>query len=141
MSTLAGISATALDVVVLTVAVRHGVPVAPAAWLGAAAGAVLAFFVARRLAFGDRSPVGLPQVARFAAVALVAACLLAGLMHVAVHGLGAPTVVAKLGCSLAVFFCWTLPAQRQLVFHDSVAARPWVRASALAPGRGALLDG
>lgn len=139
MSSLAGILATSLDVVVLAVAVRHGLPVAPAAWLGAAAGAVLAFFVARRLAFDDCSPLGLQQVARFAAVALVAACLLAGLMHLAVHGLGAPTVLAKLGCSLAVFFGWTLPAQRQLVFQPS-AARPWTPASALARGC-VLLDG
>lgn len=141
MSALAGILATALDLFVLTVAVRSGVPVALAAWLGAATGAVLAFFVSRRLAFADRSPLGWQQVARFAAVSLVAACALAGLMHLTVDGLGAPTVVAKLGCSLAVFACWTLPAQRQLVFVPDAPPRPWRRAvAALASDRGALLE-
>lgn len=142
MAALSGILATALDLVVLTVAVRHGVAVAPAAWLGAAAGAVLAFFVSRRLAFSDRSPLGWQQVAKFSAVSLVAACALAGLMHLTVEGLGVPTVAAKLGCSVMVFTCWTLPAQRQLVFAPALPSRHWAQVTAvLATARRARLDG
>ena len=131
MAGLGGLVATTLDVVVLASLVERGCPVAAAAWLGAASGAVASFLVSRNLAFADRSPLSWAQVARFAGVALASAAVMALAMHVVAVVFGVPYLLAKALCGVTVFALWTLPAQRRFVFVRPLEAEP----SALLAGR------
>jgi putative flippase GtrA len=119
---LGGIVGTVFDVAVLVALVESGAPVALAAFLGAAAGAVVCFTVNKRWAFRDPSPLALRQVAAFTAVAAVTATLMAIAMHVATHELHLPYLVSKAMCAAVVFATWSYPAQRRLVFRG--IARP-----------------
>ena len=115
-SALAGCGATAVDVGALTLQVHRGAPIALAAFIAAALGAVAGFALNKYVAFRDRSRITGAQLARFAIVALVTALFVAGGMElVAVH-LRVPFLAAKAVCSIAVFAAWTYPAQRRLVF-------------------------
>ena len=112
----AGITTTAVDVLVLALLVHAGVDVAIAAFAGAASGAVLNFLLNKYIAFRDHSPIDVRQVATFAAVAFGTAIFMAITMHIAcVHG-HLPYLAAKLICGLLIFACWSYPAQRRLVF-------------------------
>lgn len=121
---LSGLAATALDVAVLASLMERGCPVALAAWLGAAAGAAASFLLSRRLAFRDTSPLGWPQIARFATVAASSAAVMALAMHVTSTIFGVPYLLAKAGCAVAVFALWTLPAQRRFVFVAPTSGAP-----------------
>ena len=113
-----GVLATAVDVASLVLQVKHGTPVALAAFISATLGAAVGFTSNKYLAFCDRTPVTLPQLGRFGIVAVTTALLMALLMElVAVH-LRVPTIPAKLVCSALVFAVWTYPAQRRLVFRQ-----------------------
>jgi putative flippase GtrA len=114
---VAGAIATAVDVGTLVAQVHDGVPIALAAFVAASAGAVVCFTLNKYLAFRDRRPLALPQVARFGGVALGTALLMAALMQLFAVELGVPYLIAKLICSALVFLAWTYPAQRRLVFH------------------------
>lgn len=120
---LGGFTSTLVDTALLAILVEAGAPVGPAAWAAACVGAVVSFAFSRRLAFRDRSPLRGGQVARFAAVALTTAMVLAAAMHVTSTVLGVPYLLAKLLCSALVFVVWSLPAQRHLVFSPSLDAR------------------
>lgn len=114
----AGAAATGCDLGLLLFLVgpHARVPV-PAATFGAAvAGAAVGFVANKYVAFRDRSPLQLDQLARFQVVALVAALLMAGAMKIVAVGLGVPIVPAKLACATLVFLLWTYPAQRRFVF-------------------------
>jgi putative flippase GtrA len=113
---LAGVLATGLDLGVLILLVRHHLSIAVATFLAALAGSVANFALSKYVAFRDRSPLRLGQVARFHFVAVVAALLLAVAMKVATANSGVPVVAAKLACAAVVFVIWTYPAQRRLVF-------------------------
>lgn len=128
---LGGIAATAVDVSVLVLLVERGTSVALAAFLAAAAGAAVGFLSNKYIAFRDRSPVTLQQLARFGFVAVATALLMATCMHVVAVKLGAPYLVAKLVCSAFVFLAWTYPAQRRLVFRTAIRPRlqPWMSLS------------
>jgi putative flippase GtrA len=106
-----------LDVAVLVLLVEHGVPVAGAAFCGAASGAVTNFALNKYVAFRDRSPITGRQLARFGLVAVAAAMLMAIAMQLVAVELGVPYLIAKLVCAAAVFAVWTYPAQRRLVFR------------------------
>jgi putative flippase GtrA len=106
-----------LDVAVLVLLVEHGVPVAGAAFCGAASGAVTNFALNKYVAFRDRSPINGRQLARFGLVAVAAAMLMAIAMQLVAVELGVPYLIAKLVCAAAVFAVWTYPAQRRLVFR------------------------
>jgi putative flippase GtrA len=80
------------------------------------AGAATNFTLNKYVAFRDRSPLSLRQVARFDVVAVVAALLMAAGVRLATAILGLPVVAAKLVCAAVVFAIWTYPAQRHLVF-------------------------
>ncbi|HET7505296.1 MAG TPA: GtrA family protein [Kofleriaceae bacterium] len=112
-----GAMGSLLDVAVLVLLVEHGAPVAPAAFTGAAAGAVTNFVLNKYLAFRDRSPINGRQLARFGIVAVATALLLAGAMQLVAVQLGVPYLIAKLICAALVFAVWTYPAQRRLVFR------------------------
>jgi putative flippase GtrA len=114
---MGGAVATAVDVSVLVLMVRHGSPIAGAAFCGAAAGAVMNFVWNKYIAFRDRSPISGRQLARFGLVAVATAALMAFAMHVAAVELGVPYLLAKLLCAVCVFAAWTYPAQRRLVFR------------------------
>lgn len=118
-----GIGATGVDVALLAACVSRGAPVGVAAFVGAVAGAGVAFGVGKRWAFGDRGPARAEQVVRFAAVAGATAVLMALAMTLAVDGLGAPYLGAKLACSAAVFAGWSYPAQRRFVFATAASPR------------------
>ena len=115
---LGGGAATVVDMTVLVVLVEtmHA-PVAMAAFVAAACGALVGFAWGKYLAFRDRSPLGVRQVLRFAGVALATALLLALAMQVFAVELRVPYVLAKLICSAVVFGAWTYPAQRRFVFR------------------------
>lgn len=111
-----GASATAVDVGALVLLVEHGTPVALAAFVAAAAGAVVAFTVNKYIAFGDRTPITWQQLGRFGFVAVATALLMAFAMELFAVKLRVPYLVAKVICSALVFLAWTYPAQRRLVF-------------------------
>jgi putative flippase GtrA len=108
---------------VLVLLVQHGVAIAPAAFLGASAGAVTCFLLNKYVAFRDRSRVTMRQLVRFGLVAVATALLMALAMELVAVQLGVPYLLAKLACSATVFLVWTFPAQRRLVFRS--VARSW----------------
>ncbi len=114
-----GVCATAVDVSALVLEVRHGTPVALAAFVSAALGAAVGFTLNKYVAFRDRSRITMPQLARFGFVAVATALLMAVAMQLVAVKLAVPVVLAKLACSLLVFVVWTYPAQRRLVFRFS----------------------
>jgi putative flippase GtrA len=115
-SGLAGVGATVVDVGALALLVHHGIAVALAAFVAATVGACAGFVLNKYVAFRDRSPITLAQLARFAIVALGTALFVAaGMELVAVH-MHVPFLAAKALCSLCAFVAWTYPAQRRLVF-------------------------
>lgn len=107
----------------LALLVRHGVPVAFAAFAGALSGAIACFAINKHVAFGDRSPTSITQVARFALVAVATALFMAVAMHVVVVWMGVPVLAAKLVCAAIVFVAWSYPAQKKFVFRP-VAPHP-----------------
>ncbi len=112
-----GIAATIVDVsflVLLVEAIGLSIPVS--AFLASGAGAAMNFVLNKYVAFRDRSPITLHQLARFGAVAVATALLMALAMKLVAVELGVPYVVAKLLCAVTVFIIWTYPAQRRLVF-------------------------
>jgi putative flippase GtrA len=113
---IAGALGTALDLGLLVSLVGHQVPIPLATFIAALAGAATNFTLNKYVAFRDRSPLTLGQVARFDLVAVVAALLMAAAMKIATASLGVPVVAAKLTCAAIVFAIWTYPAQRRLVF-------------------------
>jgi len=117
-----GVAATAVDVGALVLQVKHGTPVALAAFISASLGAVVGFLMNKHIAFRDRSKVTATQLARFGIVAVATACLMAVCMQIVAVKLGVPTVIAKLICSALVFVAWTYPAQRRLVFQPQGVA-------------------
>jgi putative flippase GtrA len=125
---MSGIVATVIDVAVLLVLVGFHVPVPLATFLAGLSGAGASFVVNKYVAFRDRSPIKLGQVARFYFVAVVTALLMAAGMKLVAVELGVPIVVARLGCAAILFATWSYPAQRRLVFArrahplESVAA-------------------
>lgn len=114
---LGGVAATCVDVATLVLQVKHGTPVALAAFCSAAAGAGVGFLVNKYVAFRDRSPVSWKQLVRFAVVAVATALLMALAMQLFAVKLGLPVLAAKLVCSALIFCAWTYPAQRRLVFR------------------------
>ena len=119
---IAGTLGTGLDLGVLVFLVGRHVPIPLATFMAALAGAATNFTVNKYVAFRDRSPISLGQVARFDFVALVAALLMAAAMKIATANLGVSVVAAKLACAAVVFAIWTYPAQRHLVFARGVEA-------------------
>jgi putative flippase GtrA len=114
---MGGLLSSVVDVTALLVFVEVlAMHVTGAALLAAAAGAVSSFCISKFWAFGDRSPLRLPQVASFAFVAVAAALLLASGVHVLAVWLRVPYLVAKALSALAVFVGWTYPAQARFVF-------------------------
>jgi putative flippase GtrA len=113
---IGGAFGTGLDLGLLVLLVGQQVPIPLATFIAALAGAVTNFTINKYVAFRDRSPIRLGQVARFNVVAVVAALLMAAAMKIATASLGVPVVAAKLACAAVVFAIWTYPAQRRLVF-------------------------
>jgi putative flippase GtrA len=124
-----GVAATGIDLAALVAQVEAGIAVPRAAFVAAAVGAAVCFLLNKYLAFRDRSPLSMAQVARFAAVALGTALLLALAMHVVAVSAGVPYVIAKLACSVVVFLAWTFPAQRRLVFRHRPRLQPGMSVS------------
>jgi putative flippase GtrA len=116
---IAGAVGTVLDVGVLVLLVGQHVPVPLATFVAALAGAATNYTLNKYVAFRDRSPISVGQVARFYFVAVVAALLMAAAMAIATANSGVPVVVAKLACAALVFAIWTYPAQRRFVFARS----------------------
>jgi len=114
-----GAAATAVDVGTLVLLVHRHVPIAPAAFVACAAGAVVCFTMNKYIAFRDRSRVTWQQLVRFGFVAVTTALLMAFAMHVCVDGLGIQYLLAKLVCAVVVFLAWGFPAQRRLVFANA----------------------
>src|SRR5262245_47447771 len=107
-----GAVGTAADVATLVLLVEHAHAAIPvAAFIAATVGAVVCFVLNKYLAFRDRSPVTLHQVARFGLVAVATALLMAAAMKLVAVDLHVPYLVAKLLCAATVFVAWTYPAQ------------------------------
>lgn len=117
-----GILSTGIDLGALLLLVGHHVSVPVATFVAALTGAVANFALNKYVAFRDRSPINLRQLARFHAVFVVAALLMAGAMELVVARLGAPMIAAKLACAALVFAVWTYPAQRRFVFARALQA-------------------
>lgn len=117
---IGGISGSVLDVAVLVLCVESGVPVALAAFLGAAAGAGACFVANKYWAFRDPRPLTLRQVSTFGLVAVGTAVLMALAMSVVAVGMGVPYLKAKAICAATVFLLWSYPAQRRFVFAHTL---------------------
>ncbi|HEY5923840.1 MAG TPA: GtrA family protein [Kofleriaceae bacterium] len=126
---MGGIGATVVDVTLLVLMVEHGTPVALAAFIAAACGAAVGFTMNKYIAFRDRTPISFEQCARFGLVAVGTALLMAAAMQIFAVKLGVPYLVAKFMCSALVFFGWTYPAQRYLVFRRRPRLSPWMSLS------------
>ena len=113
---IAGVLGTGLDLGVLVLLVGHHVAIPLATFIAALAGAAANFALNKYVAFRDRSPISVGQVARFNVVAVVAAGLLAAAMKIATANPAVPVIAAKLACAAVLFAIWTYPAQRYLVF-------------------------
>ena len=112
-----GIAASVFDFAVLIAVVElASLPVAVAAFIAAALGAVLGFVITKVWAFDDRGPVDTRQVAAYAAVAVSNAIAVAVLLQLLVTGTGLVYPVAKAMASIAVFALWSYPAQARWVF-------------------------
>jgi putative flippase GtrA len=127
---LGGAVATGVDVgaLVLMVGQLH-VAIPVAAFIASTLGAVANFLMNKHLAFRDRAPVTLHQLARFGLVAVATALLMALMMKLVAVDLAVPYVLAKLICAALVFVAWTYPAQRRLVFRRRTAAHAAVTAT------------
>jgi putative flippase GtrA len=112
-----GALGTGIDVVVLLLLVKIGLPIPLAAFFAAANGACLCFLVNKYFAFRDRSPLRFEQMARFIVVALGSAILIAGFMKIFAVELAWPVVPSKLLSAAIVFLIWTYPVQRRVVFR------------------------
>lgn len=121
---LGGVAATTVDVIALLLLVKHGTPVAAAAFIAAASGAMVGFTMNKYIAFRDRSPITLQQLGRFGCVSVATALLMAMCMQIVAVELGAPVLVAKVVCSALIFVAWTYPAQRRLVFKPRTRLHP-----------------
>ena len=117
---LGGVAATATDVSLLVLLVKHGTPVPVAAFLCAAAGAAVGFTMNKYIAFRDHSRISWKQVARFGGVAVLTALFMALAMQIIAVQLHVPVLIAKAICSAVVFVAWTYPAQRRFVFRRSL---------------------
>lgn len=117
---IGGIVGSVLDVAVLVLCVESGVPVALAAFLGAAAGAVACFVANKYWAFRDPRPLTFGQVSSFGLVAVGTAVLMALAMSVVCVGMGVPYLGAKAICAASVFLFWSYPAQRRFVFSHAL---------------------
>ena len=126
---LGGVAATLVDVVTLLLLVKHGTPVAAAAFIAAVCGAGVAYTMNKYIAFRDRTPVSVQQLGRFGCVAVATALLMAACMQLAAVKLGMPVLTAKVLCSALVFVAWTYPAQRRLVFNPRPRLAPWMSLS------------
>lgn len=116
-SGLAGAAGTAIDLAVLVLLVELTACSIPlAAFLGAVSGAVACFLLNKHVAFRDRSPITLGQLARFGLVAVATALLMALAMRIVAIDLRVPYLAAKALCAALIFLVWTYPAQRRLVF-------------------------
>lgn len=114
---LGGVAGTVLDVVMLVLLVELGTYKPFAAFLASVMGAAVCFWMNKRIAFDDRTPVTAEQVIRFGFVAVVNAVLMAVAMKIMAVDLGFHYVGAKLIGAAAIFVAWTYPAQRRLVFR------------------------
>jgi putative flippase GtrA len=115
---LAGLLGTAIDVAVLAALVERGAAgVASSTFAGAIAGAGVSYVTSKYVAFRDRSSVRLGQVARFGAVALATAVIMALAMELVAVVMGVPYLLAKGICAAVVFAIWSYPAQRLFVFR------------------------
>jgi putative flippase GtrA len=117
-----GVVATGVDLGLLVLMVGHHVAIPVATFIAALAGAATTFVLNKYVAFRDRSPISLGQLARFDFVAVVSALAMAVAMKIVAGTLGVPVVIAKLACAAIVFAIWSYPAQRRLVFTRSAAA-------------------
>ena len=129
---MGGVLGTGADVGVLMLLVGAGLPIPVSAFLAASVGAVICFGMNKYVAFRDHSPISLEQLGRFAFVAITNALALALLMKVVAVELGVPVLPAKLMCAALVFFAWTYPAQRRLVFTKTNRAEAISPAQSLA---------
>ena len=130
VAAMGGVLGTGADVVVLLALVTVGISIPVSAFLAASVGAVVCFGMNKYVAFRDRSPITFEQVGRFAFVAVTNALALALLMKLVAVELAVPVLPAKLLCAAIVFFAWTYPAQRRLVFVKTTN-----RAEAISPAQ------
>ncbi len=109
--------ATGVDFAAMVALVElYEVPVGIAAFMGAAFGAVTSYGISKFWAFRDSSRIGPKQIAGYALVAFVTACIVGPTVH-GLHILGVDYRVAKVLAAVMAFFCWGYPAQSRIVFR------------------------
>jgi putative flippase GtrA len=120
---ISGVIATVIDVTTLIFLVEVvRVPVALAAFLGAASGAGANYVVSKYWAFKETAPVNVKQLLTFGIVALCTACFMAAAMQVFAVGMGLPYLAAKGIAAALVFVLWSYPAQARWVFRAAERA-------------------
>lgn len=112
-----GAAATALDVVILLVAVTlFGLPTPVGAAIGVAFGTTFTFFANRHFAFRDRKPELAPQAIRYVVTTLPAMAVHATLVGLLADRFGVPVVISKFIADVLVFLIGNLLILRYVVF-------------------------
>ncbi len=125
-----GVVATTVDFFVMIALVEWGhLPVGIAAFLGAGAGGVTSYGISKFWAFRDHTPIHPKQLATYALVSFVTACIVGPTVHV-LHHVGVDYKLGKVLAAIMVFFMWGYPAQSRIVFRSArFAQQPARRAS------------
>jgi len=94
------------------------VPVAVAAFLAAATGAVVNFTGNKLWSFQDRTPTAFRQLAAYVLVCIATWSFVALAVHL-LFTVGTPYVLAKAVAQILVFISWSYPAQARFVFASA----------------------
>ena len=114
---IAGIAATAVDVVIMTLLIElFALPAGVAAGLGAIVGAAVGFTVSKYWAFDNRDAIAARQVVAYGLVGISNAFVVGIGVQLLTSGLGLGYLVAKVACAGAAFVCISYPAQSRFVF-------------------------
>lgn len=120
---ISGVIATVIDVTMLVFLVEIvRMPLALAAFLGAASGAGANYLVSKYWAFRCTAPINIKQLVTFAIVAFCTACFMAIAMQIFAVELGLPYLAAKAIAAAVVFVLWSYPAQARWVFRAAERA-------------------
>lgn len=121
---LTGAAATGVEVAGIILLVElFGVPVGLAAFFAALFGAIVNLIGSKYWAFGERTPIGVRQISRYAAVALCTSALNGLTVHLLAVVVGFHYLIAKAISATSIFLLWSYPAQAKFVFVDAAPAR------------------
>ena len=120
---MAGGIATALDTLVLAALFfAYDVSAGQAALCGSLAGGAVNFVLNRKFVFGATQGDWRRQALLYAVVVVGGGAIVSAVAVAAMHGVGIPVMLAKLGAIGVVLVAWTYPMSARVVFRVRDAA-------------------